>query len=205
MSYPCVNEDQFLVQGDGSFGPQHYMQWRHVATNSAASIQNSYDVDGGNQAADLLQLQVSWTNSSPLAMKVYGLLTRGGSAITNQPRNRAYIETYLGAAQGAAPADPTASTLLNRFGNGADFGTVESNTKTVFSNLQTRQGERTMLAGDTITLPAGHVYKLRVRLRWDAEFWETLPVYLGDSESELSIVTGGTRLDLYAYPDPAVL
>jgi hypothetical protein len=57
-----------------------------------------------------------------------------------------------------------------------------------------------MLAGSTVVLPAGHTYKLRARLRWDAEFWETLPVYLGSTESELSIITGATRLDLYAYP-----
>lgn len=200
MTYPCVDETHFQVDGDGALSPQPYMQWRHVATNSAASIFNVYDVDGGNQAADLLQLQVAWTNPDPLSMNVYGLLTRGGSIITNQPRNRVYLETYFGAANGVAPADPTASTLLNRFGSGGDFGTLTSPDRTLMTNHQTRQGERTMLLGSTVVLAPGEQYKLRIRLRWDAEFWETFPVYLGDTESELSINTGATRIDLYSYP-----
>lgn len=200
MTFPCVDETHFEVDADGFLSPQPYMQWRHVATNQADSIQNTYDVDAGNQAADLLQLQVAWTNADPLSMNVYGLLTRGGSTVTNNPRNRVYIETYFGAASGVAPADPTASTLLNRFGNGADFGTLTSPDRTLFTNHQTRQGERTMLVGNTVVLAPGEQYKLRVRLRWDAEFWETLPVAFGDTECELSIITGGTRLDLFSYP-----
>lgn len=200
MSYPCIDSDHFEVV-DGALQPKAYMQWRHVATNSAAAVQNTYDINGGNQAADLFELQVSWTNTSPLPMNVYGLLTRGGSIITSAPRNRTYIETYYGAAQGAAPADPTASTLFGRFGVGADVGTNGGVTAVVYANQQTRQGERTSVLGSTVVLPATHIYKLRIRLRFDGAFFETLPQVTNEAETELSINTGATRLDLYAYPD----
>lgn len=197
MSYPCVDEDHYEVT-DGAPSPQPYMQWRHVATNSAAAVQNTYDVNGGNQAADLFQLQVAWTNAEPIDMKVYGILTRGGSILTNCPRNRVYIETYFGAASGVAPADPTASTLFGRFGSGTDLGT--SGAQTVYANHQTRQAERSMVLGSTVTLTPGQSYKLRIRLRFDAAFWETNAIIPSEAEAELSINTGATRLDLFSYP-----
>lgn len=201
MSYPCVNTSQFQVV-DGDLTPQPYMQWKHVATNTAAAIQNSYVVNGGNQAADLFQLQVAWTNPYPIAMKVYGLLTRGGTIITSMPRNNVFIDTYYAVAQGVSPADPTPTTQIGRFGIGADMGAYTDTTPNTlpFSNIQTRQGERTRLIGDTITLNAGETYKVRIKLRFDGNTWETLNIKTGLSETELSINTGATRLDLYAYP-----
>ena len=176
------------------------MQWRHVATNQAASVSASYDVNGGNQAADLFELQVAWTNPDPLSMSVYGLLTRGGSTVTTTARTRLYIETYYGEASGLAPADPTASTLHGRMGNGLDVGTVSGGANSNYGVLQTRQAERTSLIGTTATVATGQSYKLRVRLRVDAGFWETLTIDGGESEAELSILTGITRLDLFAIP-----
>lgn len=198
MTFPCIDPEHFEVVGD-DLTPQEYMQWRHVATNTAPSIQNEYLVSGGNQAEDLLELQVSWTNPDPVGMNVYGLLTRGGSIVTNNPRNQVYLETYWGATQGVAPVDPVASTLVGRFGNGASLGLV-GGTETIFTNFQTRQGERTSVLGSTVVLATGESYKLRIRLRWDAQFWETLPVINSGAETELSVVTGESRLDLFAYP-----
>lgn len=199
MSYPCIDPDHFQVV-DGDLSPRGFMQWRHVATNQANGIIQNFDINGGNQAVDLLELQVAWTNDAPLTMNVYGLLTRGGSVITTGPRNRVYLDTYYGAASGAAPADPVANTLFGRFGQGSNFGTLTSPDRAPFSNLQTRQGERTLLLGSTVVLAPGQQYKLRVRLRWDGEFWETLPINPSEAETELSINTGATRLDLFAYP-----
>lgn len=201
MSFPCIDPFHFTTDADGGLTPQPYMQWRHVATNSAASIQNVYDYNAGSgQAGDLLQLQVAWTNVEPLQMKVYGLLTRGGSILTNTGRNRVYIETYWGSALGTAPADPTASTLFGRFGQGSDLGEVGG--RVAFSNFQVRQGERTNVLGSTVTVPSGDTYKLRIRLRFDGSNWESTQSIPGtDAESELSIITGATRLDLYSYPD----
>jgi hypothetical protein len=199
MSYPCVDPGHFQVV-DGDLTPQPYMQWRHVATNSMAALQNTYSINGGNQAADLAQLQVQWTNPNPISMNVYALLTRGGCIVTNSPRNQVYIETYLGTAQGAAPADPTASTLIGRMGNGADLGSFNSGANVPYANVQTRQGERTIVVGSTIVLPSTQTYKVRVRLRFDGQNWETTAVPTSTAETELSINTGATRLDLYAYP-----
>lgn len=199
MTYPCIDEDHFQIVG-GDLTPQPYMQWRHVATNQAASILAYYDPNGGNQAQDLFELQAAWTNTDPLSMSVYGLLTRGGSTVTTTARTRMYIETYYGQASGLAPADPTASTLHGRMGNGLDLGTVGVGPNSNYGVVQTRQAERSSLIGTTVTLTTGQSYKLRVRLRVDAGFWETLTIDGGESEAELSVLTGITRLDLFAIP-----
>lgn len=199
MTFPCIDEDHFQII-DGDLTPQPYMQWRHVVTTSAASILAYYDVNGGNQAQDLFELQAAWTNPDPLSMSVYGLLTRGGSTVTTTARTRLYIETYYGEASGTAPADPTASTLHGRMGNGLDLGTLSAGANSNYGVMQTRQAERSSLIGTTATLTTGQTYKLRVRLRTDANFWETLVIDGGESESELSILTGATRLDLFAIP-----
>src|SRR5690606_38656804 len=130
----------------------------------------------------------------------YVLLTRGGAIMTNNVRNVAYLETYFGRASGASPSDPTASTLLGRIGGGADLGTVTGPHRPIFPTHQLRQGERTLLVGSTDVLEPGESIKLRVRLRWAAHFWETLPIATGATEAELSISTGASRLDVFAYP-----
>jgi hypothetical protein len=39
-----------------------------------------------------------------------------------------------------------------------------------------------------------------VNLQIAAGFWETLPIENGSSESELSVLSGESRLDLFAIP-----
>jgi hypothetical protein len=200
MTFPCVDEEHFEVTDDGDLTPQWYMQWRHVATTSANGIQKTYNISGGDQSEDLVNFQVDWTNDTPIDVHAYVLLTRGGAIMTNNVRNVVYLETYYGQASGASPSDPTASTLFGRFGGGADLGTVTGPNRTIFTNHQLRQGERTLLVGSTDVLEPGESIKLRVRLRWAAHFWETLPIATGATEAELSISTGASRLDVFAYP-----
>lgn len=203
MSYPCIDPDHFAVDGDGAFSPQHYTQWRHVATNSANSFQKTYNANGGNQAENLVEFQVAWTNTDPLTMSVYAMMTRGGSTVKTGTRTRAYIETYYGLASGVAPADPTASTLIGRTGSGVDGGTavVSGTTYARWATTEVRQAEHSLMLGPFTTLTTGQTLKARVRLRWDAAFWETLPYLIsGSSEAELSVMTGATRIDLYALP-----
>jgi len=202
MTYPCVDPDDFLVNGDGALSPQPYMQWRHVATNSAASIQKSYNTNGGNQAEDLLTFQVAWTNQNPISMLVYALLTRGGSDVQTGARTRAFIATYYGQASGAAPADPAASTLIGRTGSGVDGGTYTSGTTYArWATTEVRQAEHSQVIGPFTTLAPGDTLKTSVRLRWDADFWETLPYFVaGSAEAQLAVTTGASRLDLYAIP-----
>lgn len=199
MSYPCIDPDHFVVDGDGALSPQPYTQWRHVATNSAGSIQKSYNPNGGNQAEDLVNFQVAWTNSDPISMSVYALVTRGGSTVKTGARTRAYIAMYYGQASGVAPADPTASTLLGRTGSGIDGGVLGSWAR--WATTEVRQAEHSLLVGPFTTLAPGQSLKTRIRLRWDADFWETLAYNIsGSGEAELSVMTGPTRLDLYAIP-----
>lgn len=203
MSYPCIDPDHYAVDVDGALSPQPYTQWRHVATGSADSHQETYNTTGGNQAEDLINFQVAWTNTDPLSMSVYALLTRGGSNVKTGARTRAYIETYYGQASGVAPADPTASTLIGRTGSGVDGGTavVGATTYARWATTEVRQAEHSQLIGPFTTLTTGQTLKTRVRLRWDAAFWETLPYLIaGSGEAELSVMTGATRLDIYAIP-----
>lgn len=203
MSYPCIDPDHFAVDSDGALSPQPYTQWRHVATNSAGSIQKTYLTTGGNQAEDLVNFQVTWTNPDPLPMLVYALVTRGGSTVKTGARTRAYIAMYYGQASGLAPADPTASTLLGRSGHGVDGGTavIGGTTYARWAATEVRQGEHSLLVGPFTTLTTGQSLKTRIRLRWDADFWETLAYNVsGSGEAELSVMTGATRLDLYAIP-----
>lgn len=203
MSYPCVDPDHFAVDADGALSPQPYTQWRHVATNSANSIQKAYIPNGGNQAEDLVNFQVAWTNPDPLSMSVYAVLTRGGTNVRTTARTRAYIETYYGQSSGVAPADPTPSTLFGRTGSGVDGSTsvIGGTTYARWGVTEVRQAEHSVILGAFTTLATGESLKTRVRLRWDAAFWETLAYYVaGSSEAELSVMTGATRLDLYAIP-----
>lgn len=204
MTFPCINTDQYDMVDGTHLQPKPHMQWRHVATNVLAS--NTYNftvVQASAPAQDLAQLQVQWTNTSPISQKVYGMLTRGCTEVVTQARQVAYCETYWGAAQGAAPADPTASTFIGRFGNGSDCGVFPSGgTNALYLITDTRTLERTYPVGNVITLPAGHTYKLRIRLRYDAAQWETVGVDGGNTtETECSLVTGASRLDLFSVPD----
>ena len=199
MSYPCIDPDHFIVDGDGALAPQPYTQWRHVATNSAGSIQKSYNTNGGNQAEDLVNFQVAWTNPDPISMLTYALVTRGGLTVKTGARTRAFLAMYYGQATGVAPADPTASTLLGRSGSGVDGGTLSGYAR--WATTEVRQAEHSLIVGPFATLTTGQTLKTRIRLRWDADFWETLPYLIaGSGEAELSVNTGPTRLDLYAIP-----
>lgn len=200
MTYPCINELHFQII-DGAITPQPYMQWRHVATNLAASVDADYDPNGGaGQAADLYTVRADWTNTDPLSMTVYAMMTRGGSRVAASCRNRPVIQAFFGSALGVAPADPAASTMIGQFGVGGDFGEDPISGLPGFAPLENRVGERTSLIGSTVTVPTGSTYKVAIRLRFDSYNWETEAYYQGDTETELTISTGATRLDLYAIP-----
>lgn len=200
MTYPCINELHFQVV-DGALTPQPYMAWRHVATNQAASIDRNYDPNGGaGQAEDLYTFVVSWTNTTPVSQNVYGMLTRGGTRTAASCRNRPQIQAYFGTALGVAPADPAASTLFSVFGHGADLGDNNGDGLIGFAPFENRAGERSCLIGSTVVVPNGSTYKISLRIRSDSAFWETASYYQGDNETELSIASGSSRLDLFSYP-----
>lgn len=199
MSFPCINEQHFQMVDGTHLQPQDYMQWRHVATALLDSNTYSYTATGADPEADLVQHQVAWTNASPISQLVYCMITRGATRVVTQARSLAHVDTYFAVTQGAAPADPNPvpGTLIGTFGNGSNID-VTSGTA-LFFITETRTPERTYPIGATVTLPAGHTYKLRIRLRWATEFWET-SIEGGLSETESTLVTGATRLDLFAIP-----
>jgi hypothetical protein len=200
MTYPCINPLHFQVV-DGAITPQPYMQWRHVATNMAAGIDKDYDPNGGaGQAEDLYSVQVQWTNADPISMNVYAVITRGGSRVAASCRNRPVIQQWTGTALGVAPADPATATLTGQFGIGGDFGEDPISGLPGFAPLENRAGERSSLVGAVVVVPNGQTYKVRARIRFDSYNWETEAYYQGDTETELTISSGATRLDLYAYP-----
>jgi hypothetical protein len=204
MTFPCVDETQFTVVDGTHLQPKDHMQWRHVATNVLNSNSYSFTVVGAAPNQDLAELQVAWTNTSPISQNVYCLITRGGTTVVTQARSVAYIETYWAATQGAAPADPnpTPGTLIGRYGNGSDCGVYpSSSTNALYLITETRTPDRTYPIGSTVVLPATHTYKLRIRLRWQAQVWESVGIDGGNtSETESSLVTGATRLDLFSTP-----
>lgn len=200
MSFPCVNTGQFDMVDGVALQPKAFMQWRHVAVNTLASLDASYaSVSATDLSVDLGEVQVAWTNTSPIAQKVYCLATRGCTKVVTQARNISVVDTFYGLAQGVAPADPATSTQIGRYGNGSDGGTVAGGV--IFLITETRAPERTYQVGDTITLPAGQQIKVRVRLRFVQINRETSAIDGGNTtETEHSVTTGATRLDLFAYP-----
>lgn len=198
MTYPCVNETQFDMT-DGAISPKDFMQWRHVATNTAPSIGRSYPPTGPAINDALHTVQAQWTNTSPLPQRVYALLTRSGSQVVLMMRSRAYIETGFGTAVGAAPADPATTTVHGRFGIGGTTATSGENAPYIV--LETRMGERTTPIGAHTLVPAGQQFKARVALSFKSDNWENLPTFLGGNiELEAKITTGATQIDLFAYP-----
>ncbi len=207
MSFPCVNPQHFDMIDGTHIQPKDYMQWRHVATNLLASTDLTFTpiiVGGPAPNADVGDLMVTWLNDSPIAQRVYCMITRGGTRVVTQARGVAYCETYYAITQGAAPADPvtTPGTLCGRYGNGSDPGVgVDGGGQSVYLITETRCPPRTYQIGDLLTLPATQTVKFRIRLRWQALQWETVGVDGTDTvETESSLTTGETRLDIFAIP-----
>lgn len=198
MTYPCVNTNHFDMS-EGAITPYDYMQWRHVASQTAADATRLYPPRGPAIDDPIHTVQSQWTNNSPIAQNVYALLTRGGSAVVLQIRSMAYIETTVGLSSGVNPADPATDTVLGRFGVGG--------TKDLFSNnivpyiiYETRIAERTLLLGNTVVLPPGQTLKARAAVRFHSENWENGTINHGGIEQEAGITSGSTTVDLFAYP-----
>ncbi|AWN04237.1 minor tail protein [Gordonia phage Sour] len=194
----CVDPNHFDAT-DGVVSPQPWMQWRQVRSAISASVSGSYPPNGGGAKNDLLQvIEARWTNNSPIAQQVYGLVTRGGAFLALQARSRAYLVMRHGLAQGSASP---AVEEVSRFGGGIDIGTAGS--KVPYAVAEQRQSSRTLplmphLTGWTELAPGASITG-RVELRFVSDFWENLALE-SDEGSEASYITGDTRLDLFAVP-----
>lgn len=159
---------------------------------------------GGNKNDLLHQLTRTWTNDTPVAQDVYGLITRGGARVSLQARSRGGLVLSSGYKVGAL-GDPGPLTPSSMFGVGADIGrggTLAIGTQ--FCVAEERMNSVTIPLAPERTgwarLNPGESITARVELRFVSEFWENTTIDGGDSGAESSYETGDTRLDLFAVP-----
>lgn len=202
MSTPCVDEGQFDVT-EGAVTPRGFMQWRHVATDTAPAVVRGYPPLGPAIYDTLTSVLTQWVNDSPIPQRAYALLTRGGSSVTLTARSRAFIQTEIGHVVSSAPVDP-ALTLESRFGVGFDRG-VEAFTYPRYAVLEQRTGGGTTFLGDTKTVAPGEAFSAKATARFISENWETVVPWAGiavngDVELEARAVLGEMQIDIFAYP-----
>lgn len=199
-----MSNDHFLIE-DESVSPQPWMQYRHLAAGEAASVSRSYGVSGGGNKNDPLHtVEAEWTNNSPITQWVYGMVTRGGSSVALQARSRGYIVQSHGyeITSGAPSID---LVDVSRFGIGGDYGKAGLlATGTGFAVSEIRQNSTTIPLMPYLTgwfpVPPGDTFYAKVVLRFVTEYWESTAISGGDTGSESTIISGDTRLDLYAIP-----
>lgn len=158
----------------------------------------------GNKNDLLHSLQLAWTNNSPVAQDVYGLITRGGCRVTLQARSRGALVLSSGYKLNA-PGDAGALVPCSMVGCGADMarsGTLATGTS--FGIIEERMNSVTIPLAPERTgwarLEPGETITARAELRFISEFWENSSIDGGTSGAESSYETGGTRLDLFAVP-----
>lgn len=188
---------------DDAISPQPWMQLREVARAEVASVAKSYDTSDGVAKNDLLQtVVVDWTNNSPVAQLVYGMVTRGGAQVTLQTRSRGYLLASHGVLVGAGTV---AMVETSRFGTGGDVGKGGLlATSSAFSVADVRSNSSTMPLlpasdGMWVVAPGATIHG-RVELRFKSEFWENGNIDGGDTGTESKVVSGGTLLQLLAIP-----
>lgn len=200
MSYPCVDPAQFDVV-DGAFGPKDHLQWRHVARAGAASVTYTYPA-GALAYSLLLTAAVQWTNDTPINQVCYCLATRGSTRITATAPEVNLLETRTGVTSGAAPATPT-TTSVSTMGCGPILGADPSSpANSSFGVMEVREPQRSMLVGNNIVLPPTHTMKVLLEIYAFKSAFGAAPIW---PDVERNTFTGVVVLDLFAYPDPAVL
>lgn len=199
MTQPCFDPAAFDGT-DGELSPHPWLQWRHVRTNIAGSVDGSLPPVAATNPGEiqLVDFEVAWTNSSPIMQRAYAMVTRDGSAVSLNARNIAYINRYEGISSGSAP-DVPALVLAGRHGVGADHG-LEAFNNPRYLVVESRDGQKTSLLGPTVTLAPGQSIRARVSLTFQVQNQETVAIWQGVNETEMRYLTGASRLDLYAYP-----
>lgn len=192
---------------DGVLGPQLWMQQRLVATAEAPSVSRSYAPIGGAKNDLVHTVSVSWTNNTPIAQQVYGLVTRGGVQVALTARSRGYLAALHGVEITGSAEPPTSWNLVevSRHGCGLDvggggllglearFGVQEYRAHSATAPLMPH------MPGMWLVEP-GQTIHARVELRFVAPAWEATGVEGGEHDTESGFISGDTRLDLVAIP-----
>lgn len=204
-----VDANYFSNEG-GVLAPRPWNQLRQVATGYADSVTKNYPPtnSGFNYDDGLHDVTVKWTNDSPIDQKVYGLVTRGGCQITLQARARGWLLSQHGYTL-TAGAVPTL-TNVSKVGTGADLamgGLLAAGP--AFAQAEYRQPSVTMpflpAVAEWVTVAPGQTITARVAVRFQSAQWETNNISGGTAFTKSQIVTGDTRLDLFALPARSVI
>ncbi|WP_228044540.1 DUF7172 family protein [Rhodococcus pyridinivorans] len=200
MTHPCVDPDDFEMVDGTHLRPRDHMQWRHVAVNYAnATVQSFPPNDGTAKDVALHTVQAQWTNTTPRPQYAYALLTRAGGRMAFQSQSSAFIQISGGQSSGVSPADPSALTVISKFGIGYTRGATAAG-DAYYGVIETRMGDRTMILGDRVLLAPGETVKYRAALRFISNYWEYRPIHQGTTELEAEIDSGESQIDIFAYP-----
>lgn len=201
-----TEENHFQVTAETVVAPQPWMQMQHIGGAEADAVSRHYEPTSGFNKSDGLQnLQVSWTNTSPVRQWVYGMVTRAGSRVTLQCRSRGYISTRHAMVKNNGETPTFGMTEVSRFGVGSDVGAggiLKIGGEYAISEL--RQNTVTApfmphLTGWTLMEP-GETIHARIETRFISERWENSLVNGGDGDTESTVVAGELRLDLFSVP-----
>jgi hypothetical protein len=206
-----VTHPEHFSQVDGVIAPQPWMQMRAVARSSTPSISRSFGVSGGGSKNELLQsITTSWTNNTPLAQWVYGIVHQGGSAVSLQSRSRAYLSVSHAMKVELTPKAIVAADLVevSRFGGGADIGTGGLlGIGTAYGIHEVRVHSTSVplmpqLTGWKLVQPSQTV-SAQVDCRFISDFWENNSVDGGNANSASTALAGELAVDLFAIPQIA--
>lgn len=190
---------------------QDWLQQRLVADGEAASAVRTYSPTGGGNKNDLLQsIVVSWTNDTPITQTVMGMVTRGGSTVALQARSRGFLTAFHGYEITATPLpkpapDDYGMLAVSRTGIGMDVGMGGLlAVGTGFGIAEKRQPSGTAPfmphSPGMIRVEAGETLHARVDIRFQSEWWENTSIEGGGVNTASYVISGDTRLDLWAFP-----
>ena len=192
----------------GIITPQPWNQLRMVATGSADGITMGFPATnaGVNYDSPLHDVTVQWTNDTPVNQAVYGMATRGGAVVSLQARSRGYLLSQHGySLDGSVPTLVDVSRVgcgVDRglggiFAGGVNYGISEYHQNSVTMPFMPNVPQ-------LITVAPGQTITARVAVRFRSEYWESVNISGGTAFTQSYIVSGDTRLDLYALPARAV-
>lgn len=198
--------EHFDVVG-GVAAPQPWTQERHVAAATAPAVSVAYDPSNGAAKNEHLQnVQVSWTNTTPVTQWVHGWVTKGGTQTHLQCRSRGYITTSHGHEIGGTGVDiPT--TEVSRVGGGTDIGLGGLLNLGGAFGIHRRHIPSTTtpfmphLTG-AVPVNPGQTIHARVETTFKSEYWENTQIDGGDADTESRIIAGELHLELWAVPSP---
>lgn len=202
-----MTDDHFGIL-DGVLRPQPWMQLRRVAGAEKPSVSKTYDASGGtNKNETVHTVQALWTNNTPIPQWVYGMVTRGGAAVSLQARSRGYLASYHAADVTPTPTPPGSFDLveISRFGCGLDAGKgglLAVGTGFAIQEVRTTSTTSPFMPhwAYWVRVEPGETFHAQVQLRFVSEFWEDTLIDGGDASTHSGFISGETILDLFAVP-----